>query len=78
MSHTKYNQFNDTTWLATADGTIADELSHAILETELARDVLGAIVGGQVTEDSSLTDAQYLQNIRDDSGAYAWDKDTVL
>jgi hypothetical protein len=50
MSHNKFDQFNDlVTRLAAADGTLADERSHAILDTELAREVLEAIVGGQMS-----------------------------
>ena len=47
MSHNKFDQFNDlVTRLAAADGTVAEEHSHEILDTELAREVLETIVGG--------------------------------
>jgi hypothetical protein len=49
MSQNKFDQFNDlVTWLATADGTLAAEHSHELLDTELAREVLEAIVGGMI------------------------------
>jgi hypothetical protein len=48
MAHNKFDQFNDlVTRLTGADGTVAEEGSHEILDTELAREVLEAIVGGQ-------------------------------
>jgi hypothetical protein len=48
MSHNTFNQFNAlVTRLAAADGTLAEARSHEILETELAREVLEAIVAGQ-------------------------------
>ena len=47
MSNTNINQCNDlVARLAAADGTIADEHSHAISDTDLSREVLEAIVGG--------------------------------
>jgi hypothetical protein len=47
MSHNTFDQFNDlVTRLAAADGTVAAERSHEILDTELAREVLEAIVAG--------------------------------
>ena len=49
MSHNKFDQFNDlVTRLAAADGTVAEENSYEILDTELAREVLEAIVGGMI------------------------------
>ena len=54
MSHNKFDQFNDlVTRLAAADGTVAEEHSHEILDTELAREVLETIVGGVREEDHS-------------------------
>jgi hypothetical protein len=47
MSHNKFDQFNDlVTRLAATDGTIADERSQELLDTELAREELEAIVAG--------------------------------
>jgi hypothetical protein len=53
MTHTKFDQFNDlVTRLAAADGTVAAEHSHEILDTELASEVLEAIVAGMYSYDS--------------------------
>jgi hypothetical protein len=47
MSHNTFDQFNDlVTRLAATDGTLAAAHSHKLLDTELAREVLEAIVGG--------------------------------
>ena len=47
MSHNTFAQFNDlVTQLDVADGTVAAERSHELLDTALAREVLEAIVGG--------------------------------
>jgi hypothetical protein len=49
MSHNTFDQFNAlVTRLAAADGIVAAERSHEILDTELAREVLEAIVGGRI------------------------------
>jgi hypothetical protein len=48
MSHDKLNPCNNlVTRLAAADGTLEEARSHELLDTELAREVLEAIVGGQ-------------------------------
>ncbi|HEY7496099.1 MAG TPA: hypothetical protein VIH59_33975 [Candidatus Tectomicrobia bacterium] len=48
MSHNKVDQFKAlVTRLAAADGTIAEGHAREILDAELAREVLEAIVGGQ-------------------------------
>ena len=48
MSHNTSSQFSDlVTRLTSADGTLAEAHSHEILDTELAREVLEAIVGGR-------------------------------
>ena len=51
MSHNTFDQFNDlVTRLAAADGTLAEERSHELLDTELAREELEAIVAGLARE----------------------------
>jgi hypothetical protein len=45
MSHNQFDQFHAlVTRLATADGTLAAERAHELLDTALAREVLAAIV----------------------------------
>jgi len=52
MLHNTFDQFNDfVTRIAAAAGTVAAEHAHAMLDTALAREVLAAIVGGQVREE---------------------------
>jgi hypothetical protein len=49
MSHNTFDQFNDlVTRLAAADGTLAEEHAHEILDTALAREELEAIVAGMM------------------------------
>lgn len=50
MSQDTFDQFNDlVTRLAAADGTLAAEHSPELLNTALAREMLEAIVGGQMS-----------------------------
>jgi hypothetical protein len=47
MSQNKFDPFNNlVTRLVAADGSVAEERAHEILDIELAREVLEAIVGG--------------------------------
>jgi hypothetical protein len=49
MSHNKFDQFKAlVTRFAAADGTLEAERSQAILDTELAREVLEAIAAGMM------------------------------
>ena len=51
MLHNTCDQCNDfVTQFATADGTVREERAHELLDTELAREVLAAIVGGRRPE----------------------------
>lgn len=51
MSQNTFDQCNDLiTRIATADGTVAAERSYEMLDTELAREMLEAIVGGQMVD----------------------------
>ena len=48
MTHNTFAQFNDlVARLVAADGTVAEELARELLDTEPAREVLTAIVGGR-------------------------------
>ncbi|HEY7495662.1 MAG TPA: hypothetical protein VIH59_31730 [Candidatus Tectomicrobia bacterium] len=48
MTRNTFDQFNDLmARLMAADGTVAEELAHELLDSELAREVLAAIVGGR-------------------------------
>ena len=51
MSHNQFDQFNAlVTRLVAADGTVAAERAHELLDTALAHEVLAAIVGGRRPE----------------------------
>jgi hypothetical protein len=60
MLHNTCDQCNAlVTQFATADGTVREERAHELLDTELAREVLAAIVGGRRPESGGKIAVQF-------------------